>query len=268
MPSEGWRDRQKKVFTNWINNKLKERIAEGKIAPVFDVNSDLKNGFVLYHLLEVLSKTSMRPYGKLSKGRMKIQHIANLSVDFKYINSNIKTVGIGPQDVYDGNQRLILGLIWSVICFFTLKEFQELSKAKGADADGDGAIDITEFKKHLMGWAGDCLGRLPSPGVPVGGLKDTFADGKAFLGILHAVAPEKHAYDPSDDPCDNMARAFERAEEEYGVPQLLDPTDPHSAEDENSVVTYLAELEKALPEPKLAPPPPPPPALSSALAPL
>jgi hypothetical protein len=50
---EGWRDRQKKVFTNWLNNKLRDRIADGKVPPVFDINNDLKNGYVLYHLLEV-----------------------------------------------------------------------------------------------------------------------------------------------------------------------------------------------------------------------
>ena len=66
-----------------------------------------------------------------------------------------------------------------------------------------------------MEWAGDCLERLPAPQPECKGLKDTFADGKAFLGILHAVAPEKHAYDPSEDPCDNMKRAFQRAEDEY-----------------------------------------------------
>ena len=73
-----------------------------------------------------MTKQPMKPFGKLSKGKMKIQHIANLNVDFKYLIPNVKLVGIGPQDIYDGNQRLILGLIWSIICFFTLQEFQEM----------------------------------------------------------------------------------------------------------------------------------------------
>jgi hypothetical protein len=144
-----------------------------------------------------MTKEPMKPYGKLSKGKMKIQHIANLNVDFKYIIPNVKTVGIGPQDVYDGNQRLILGLIWSVICHFTLIEFQEMAAQAGpggrrASMVGSGSkVDLTAFKKHLMEWAGDCLERLPAPQPECKGLKDTFADGKAFLGILHAVAPEK-----------------------------------------------------------------------------
>jgi hypothetical protein len=52
-----WRDRQKKVFANWINNKLRERIKTDKVKPVIDVNNDLKDGFVIYHLLEVRSRS-------------------------------------------------------------------------------------------------------------------------------------------------------------------------------------------------------------------
>ena len=46
---------------------------------------------------------SLKSLGKLSKGRMKIQQIANLNIDFKYLEKTVKAVGIGPQDVHDGN---------------------------------------------------------------------------------------------------------------------------------------------------------------------
>ena len=38
------------------------------------------------------------------------------------------------------------------------------------------------------------------------------------------------------------------AEEKYGVPQLLDPTDDKCWEDENSMVTYLAEMMNHMPD--------------------
>ena len=44
-----WQARQKKVFTNWTNNKLVDR---QHIAPVTDLYTDLSDGFVLYNLLE------------------------------------------------------------------------------------------------------------------------------------------------------------------------------------------------------------------------
>jgi hypothetical protein len=62
--------------------------------------------------------------------------------------------------------------------------------------------------------------------------------------IVALAAPAHRPYDPTDDICDNMKRAFQIAEDDFGVPQLLDPDDPHCAEDENSVVTYLHELER------------------------
>ena len=51
-PAIRFQSRDPQVFSNWINNKLKERIQEGKVPPVLDVNLDLKDGYVLYHLLE------------------------------------------------------------------------------------------------------------------------------------------------------------------------------------------------------------------------
>jgi hypothetical protein len=129
----------------------------------------------------------MKPFGKLSKGKMKIQHIANLNVDFKYLIPNVKLVGIGPQDIYDGNQRLILGLIWSIICFFTLQEFQETAVNSAGD---DAPTTITAYKMHLMNWVDKCLQRCEDA-EEASGFQDTFADGSAFLGILHAVQPEK-----------------------------------------------------------------------------
>ena len=67
-----WVSRQKKVFTSWINLRIKGR----DIAPVEDIFEDLKSGFVLYHLFEVLSGTSLRPLGKMNKNaKLRVQRV-------------------------------------------------------------------------------------------------------------------------------------------------------------------------------------------------
>ena len=39
------------------DGRLKPRIDDGKVVPVNDLTNDLKDGYVLYHLLEILSET-------------------------------------------------------------------------------------------------------------------------------------------------------------------------------------------------------------------
>ena len=68
-----WVSRQKKVFTSWINLRIKGR----DIAPVEDIFEDLKSGFVLYHLFEVLSGTSLRPLGTPVTGEDRAADLAS-----------------------------------------------------------------------------------------------------------------------------------------------------------------------------------------------
>ena len=67
-----WVRRQKKVFKNWVNL----RIAGRNVQPVKDLFVDLQDGWVMYHLCEALGGTSLRSLGKMSKGKMRLHHVA------------------------------------------------------------------------------------------------------------------------------------------------------------------------------------------------
>lgn len=54
--SNNWETRQKKAFTKWINAKL-----EGRGLQVEDLFTDLRDGVVLYNLLEVLANQVTLP---------------------------------------------------------------------------------------------------------------------------------------------------------------------------------------------------------------
>ena len=233
------------MFTNWVNVRLAKR----ELDPVQNLYTDLANGFPLYNLLEILSGTSLRPLGKMSKGKMRIQLIANQNIVFKYLSQTVKTVGIGPNDVVDGNQTLILGLIWSIIVFFMAKDLE------GAPADGapkskkkSSGNELGQFKKKVKSWVLDHVKGIVPDDVPVTDLTKSFADGKAFCAIVHSAAPNEFEYAPSDDPCENFHAAFDAAEEQFGVPQLLDADDPECWDDEQSMITYLGEMMAHVPD--------------------
>ncbi|CAM9705854.1 unnamed protein product [Discosporangium mesarthrocarpum] len=73
-----WAARQKKVFTNWINNKVALRQLE-----VQELFTDLQDGVVLFNLLEVLGRQSLAVLGKVKPERVKIKKIANMSIVWK-----------------------------------------------------------------------------------------------------------------------------------------------------------------------------------------
>jgi hypothetical protein len=76
-----WVLTQKKVFSNWCNQKLKDRSIH-----IENLFVDLADGISLYNLLEIISKQSLVSLGKISKKpRMDIQKIANLNICFKYL---------------------------------------------------------------------------------------------------------------------------------------------------------------------------------------
>jgi hypothetical protein len=136
--------------------------------------------------------------------------------------------------VLDADKKLILGLIWSIIVWFMLKEL-------GA---GGGKGGMKLLKTTTIDWAKSHL-TDPKYGLEIKNLTTDFADGRAFLAILNSKGVSD--YDPTDDVVDNRKKAFARAEEALGVPQLLDAEDPLCVSDEKSVLVYLSELQEKIP---------------------
>ncbi|RWS15093.1 microtubule-actin cross-linking factor 1-like isoform X28, partial [Dinothrombium tinctorium] len=101
---------QKKTFTKWVNKHL---IKAGK--RVVDMFEDLKDGINLIALLEVLS-------GELlprERGRMRVHMLQNVQMALNFLKyKKIKLVNIRAEDIVDGNPKLTLGLIWTIILHF------------------------------------------------------------------------------------------------------------------------------------------------------
>lgn len=223
-------NRQKKVFTNWVNFKLADRDDNILVTNLFE---DLKDGHVLYALLEELSGQSLRSLGKMTNGKLRIQHVANMNIVFKYLEQTVRIVGIGPQDIVDGNETLVLGMLWSTIVFFMAKDL-------------GGLDDMAGLKKKILRWCKKHTDAYDD--VSVDNLTSSFQDGKPFLAILNNVNPGGSPYNPTDDPRENLRRAMSEAREKYGVPELLDPEDPDFWKDEKSMLPQLAEWMKRLPD--------------------
>ncbi|KAF2004441.1 alpha-actin-like proteinin [Amniculicola lignicola CBS 123094] len=216
-----WVKVQQKTFTKWLNSKVKAREVE-----VNDLNTDLSDGIVLIHLLEVLSNESLGRYA--SRPKLRVQRFENVNKSLDYIKRRgIQMTNIGAEDVVDGNSKIILGLIWTLILRFTISDINE----EGLSA-----------KEGLLLW---CQRKTACyDEIEVRDFSTSWNDGLAFCALLDIHRPDLIDYDSLDknDHRGNMQLAFDIASKEIGIPDLLDVEDvcDVAKPDERSLMTYIA----------------------------
>ncbi|KAK7180794.1 hypothetical protein DPSP01_002690 [Paraphaeosphaeria sporulosa] len=216
-----WVKVQQKTFTKWLNSKLKVRELE-----INDLITDLSDGIALVHLLEILSNESLGRYA--SRPKLRVQKFENVNKSLDYIKRRgIQMTNIGAEDVVDGNSKIILGLIWTLILRFTISDINE----EGLSA-----------KEGLLLW---CQRKTACyDEVEVRDFSTSWNDGLAFCALLDIHRPDLIDYDSLDksDHRGNMQLAFDIASKEIGIPDLLDVEDvcDVAKPDERSLMTYIA----------------------------
>ena len=79
---------------------------------------------MLVHLLEILSNESLGRYA--SRPKLRVQQFENVNKSLEFIKRRgIQMTNIGAEDVVDGNSKIILGLIWTLILRFTISDISE-----------------------------------------------------------------------------------------------------------------------------------------------
>ncbi|GBP20864.1 Dystonin [Eumeta japonica] len=85
---------------------------------VSDLFEDLRDGLNLISLLEVLSGEHL----PRERGRMRFHMLQNVQMALDFLRfKKIKLVNIRADDIVDGNPKLTLGLIWTIILHFQVR---------------------------------------------------------------------------------------------------------------------------------------------------
>ncbi|XP_062270966.1 spectrin beta chain, non-erythrocytic 1-like, partial [Scomber scombrus] len=106
---------QKKTFVKWVNSHL-SRVS----CRITDLYMDLRDGRMLIKLLEVLSGERLP---KPTKGRMRIHCLENVDKALQFLKEQrVHLENMGSHDIVDGNHRLTLGLIWTIILRFQIQD--------------------------------------------------------------------------------------------------------------------------------------------------
>uniref|UniRef100_A0A3Q0RHB8 Spectrin beta chain n=1 Tax=Amphilophus citrinellus TaxID=61819 RepID=A0A3Q0RHB8_AMPCI len=215
---------QKKTFTKWVNSHL-SRVS----CRITDLYMDLRDGRMLIKLLEVLSGERLP---KPTKGRMRIHCLENVDKALQFLKEQrVHLENMGSHDIVDGNHRLTLGLIWTIILRF---QIQDISVETEDNKEKRSAKDA------LLLW---CQMKTAGyPNVNIHNFTTSWRDGMAFNALIHKHRPDLIDFDKlkKSNAHYNLQNAFNMAEHHLGLTKLLDPEDISvDHPDEKSVITYV-----------------------------
>uniref|UniRef100_A0A669D3J7 Actinin, alpha 2b n=1 Tax=Oreochromis niloticus TaxID=8128 RepID=A0A669D3J7_ORENI len=200
-----WEQQQRKTFTAWCNSHLRKAGVQ-----IENIEEDFRNGLKLMLLLEVISGERLP---KPDRGKMRFHKIANVNKALDFITSKgVKLVSIGAEEIVDGNVKMTLGMIWTIILRFAIQ-------------------DISVEGETVMHSAGTyrCL---------------NWKDGLAFCALIHRHRPDLLDYSKlnKDDPLGNLNLAFDIAEKHLDIPKMLDAEDIINTPkpDERAIMTYVS----------------------------
>ncbi|XP_043201207.1 alpha-actinin, sarcomeric isoform X2 [Amphibalanus amphitrite] len=215
-----WEKQQKKTFTAWCNSHLRKAGTS-----IENIEEDFRNGLKLMLLLEVISGETL---SKPDRGKMRFHKIANVNKALDFIASKgVKLVSIGAEEIVDGNLKMTLGMIWTIILRFAIQDI---------------SVEEMTAKEGLLLW---CQRKTaPYKNVNVQNFHTSFKDGLAFCALIHRHRPDLIDYNKlsKDNPMENLMTAFDVAEKHLDIPKMLDPEDINNepVPDERAVMTYVS----------------------------
>lgn len=176
------------TFTAWCNSHL------SKAGTAIDnIEEDFRNGLKLMLLLEVISGETLP---KPDRGKMRFHKIANVNKALDFIASKgVKLVSIGAEEIVDGNTKMTLGLIWTIILRFAIQDIsvegeKHLLMLYILSISNVSTLYFLEMtaKEGLLLW---CQRKTaPYRNVNVQNFHLSWKDGLAFCALIHRHRPD------------------------------------------------------------------------------
>ncbi|XP_062502461.1 alpha-actinin-like [Corticium candelabrum] len=215
-----WERQQRKTFTAWCNSHLRKRGMK-----IEEIDQDFCDGRKLIALLEVISGEALP---SPERGKLRFHKIANVQKALNFVQGKgVRLVGIGAEEIVDGNTKMTLGMVWTIILRFAIQDI---------------SVEELSSKEGLLLW---CQRKTqPYKNVNVQNFHMSFKDGLAFCALIHRHRPELIDYNSlkKSNPLENLKTAFEVAERELDIPQMLDAEDivGTTKPDERAIMTYVS----------------------------
>ncbi|XP_054899707.1 plastin-3 [Poeciliopsis prolifica] len=213
----GGETREERTFRNWMNSL-------GVNPTVNHLYGDLQDAMVILQLYERIkvevdwNKVNKPPYPKLGTNMKKLEN-CNYAVELGK-TTKFSLVGIGGQDLNDGNPTLTLALVWQLMRRYTLNVLEELG-------DGEKVNDDI-----IVRWVNKTLAEA-GKSTKISSFKDKeISSSLAVLELIDAIQPGSINFDlvktgklSEDDKLDNAKYAISMARKigarVYALPEDL-----------------------------------------------
>lgn len=239
MSEQKWEAVQIKTFTKWCNNHLKREF--GTSSQLEKMLEDFRDGILLMKLAVALYKDNdknpeqaLRGMPKLKarelKATSKIGQVQNCNRALAMLKKAGVKLVVSAENVVDSDKPLILGMVWMIILDYASRGFG------GSSA---------EVKRALLAWVNkqtDGYERVNPPGVK--NFSSNWRSGLAWCALIDRHRPGLIDYEEclKQTNAENLELAFSVAEEQCGIPRLLDVEDVDQEHpDDKSVLTYVME---------------------------
>ncbi|XP_044538895.1 plastin-3 [Gracilinanus agilis] len=173
--------REERTFRNWMNSL-------GVNPHVNHLYGDLQDALVILQLYERIkvpvdwNKVNKPPYPKLGANMKKLEN-CNYAVDLGKHPAKFSLVGIGGQDLNDGNPTLTLAVVWQLMRRYTLNVLEDLGDGQKANDD------------IIVNWVNRTLGEA-GKSTSIQSFKDkTISSSLAVVDLIDAIQPGCINYD-------------------------------------------------------------------------
>uniref|UniRef100_S4RY80 Calponin-homology (CH) domain-containing protein n=1 Tax=Petromyzon marinus TaxID=7757 RepID=S4RY80_PETMA len=198
--------------------------------PIEDLFTSLRDGRRLLELLEIILGQKLQ---SKERGTSRVHALNNVNRALQVLQkNNVELVNIGGADIVDGNHKLTLGLIWSIIIHWQAVEISS---------------DQTNSEKILLGWVRQST-RDYRP-VNVVNFTTSWSDGLAFNALIHSYRkyrPDLFNWKTVANQMtvtERLDNAFNVAQDHLNIARLLDPEDVETAHpDKKSILMYVTSL--------------------------
>ncbi|KAG7515364.1 plastin-3-like [Solea senegalensis] len=173
--------REERTFRNWMNSL-------GVNPNVNHLYGDLQDAIVIFQLYERIkvpvdwkNRVNQPPYPKLGTNMKKLEN-CNYAVDLGK-TAKFSLVGIGGQDLNDGNPTLTLALVWQLMRRYTLNVLEDLGDGQKVNDD-----IIVKWVNEKLAGAGKS--------TKISSFKDkAISSSLAVLELIDAIQPSSINYD-------------------------------------------------------------------------
>jgi len=270
---DGWIEVQERTFLRWTNFQL----SRGRHAPLADLRTGFSSGVALCALVEVLAKQPL-PARPNRLGTSQVVHLDNLRIVFNFLEKQpgMHLVNIRPADIEQGNLKIVLGLVWSLIQKYTIVEAARASPSPpppmspvansngvpeqptaAAAAAATGSQE-SSAKAELLAWVNAQIAPFSIDDKPVGTATDftrSWQDGRVLTALVESLDTSVGRNESLRLPVDGngvalgalavVEAALKKAESSYSIPPLMDAMDIAHRPQEHSLMTYVALLREA-----------------------